>query len=177
MATKTTTATPADTIAQHDAEIAKLNGEFIKYGNVHPFAVGAGAAIGGNSFDSTRLRAKFALAAQIDRLSIRREAARAEEARERLDGLADASDLAAMEMDVAECAVAVAHAEDAMKAARVALSTATAALAFRRERVAATVAAIAEADRAKARWERELEIDTDRLANVEKSAMLMATAS
>ena len=176
--TKTTTPpSPTDRIAQHEAEIAALNARYLRYRSVQPLAPGAGVAVGGAGFDPTRLRAKYEIAAQIDRASIRLEEAKADAARERLAGLADGVGLAAMEKAVAEAATEVAAAEDGMRATRTAYSAAKAALDFRRDRIKAVAADAAAADAARVRWEAELAKDAARLDGVERSALVMGATA
>ena len=172
MTTQTRPDSPAERIAQHEAEIAALTPAYARLRNLQPVAASS-VLVGGAGFDPTRLRAKYEIAAQIDSINIDLEEARADAARERLAGLADEAGLAAMERAVAEAATLVAAAEDGMRATRTAYSAAKAALDFRRERIAASVTAAADADAARVRWEAELAKDAARLDGVERSALMM----
>jgi len=176
MTTQTRPASPAQRIAHHVAAINALNAEFDRYRALQPVAASS-VLVGGQGFDSSRLRRKYELALLIDEANVQLERARADLARNRAADLADPDDLASLQRAADDAITASAAADDRARACRVAASDAKAAIDHRRERIRDALAAAAAAAAVADRWQAESERDRNHLSNVANTARIMGAPS
>lgn len=156
-----------ETVAELEAEVARVNADWVQYRSVQPLLPGA---VRGGGFDPTMLVRKYRLGVELDGLMVRLEAAKAERAKADLAALLDPAADARLTAEKDAAHGRMTEARAALAEAERAFHGAAHAVRERADRIGRAKERAAVAEGAGGRWKRELDRDRTMLGQYEDYA-------